>query len=179
MKTPTPKKIAGKSTVKRGRSKGSSCITTPEKAKISRHYQSLGGDSVRGAAAATARHFKLEKTNGSAYVKKYDRQICDGVASRMNRRASGRPKQFNAEMEEEINAAWDEDDTRTYREVAKDLKIPRSSLHRYATKDMDYRMLEVLETDGWCNQEGKKGGGPKRVHVDPSYAALRARLGIL
>jgi len=58
MKTPTPKKIAGKSTVKRGRSKGSSCITTPEKAQISRHYQSLGGDSVRDAAAATARHFK-------------------------------------------------------------------------------------------------------------------------
>ena len=38
---------------------------------------------------------------------------------------------------------------------------------------------EVLETDGWCNQEGKRGGGAKRVHVDASYAPLRARLGIV
>ena len=51
MKTPTPKKIAGKSTVERCRAKGASCITTPEKAKISRHYQRLGGDIVRGAAS--------------------------------------------------------------------------------------------------------------------------------
>ena len=37
---------------------------------------------------------------------------------------------------------------------------------------------EVLITDGWYNQEGKRGGGAKRVHVDDSYAPLRARLGI-
>jgi hypothetical protein len=35
---------------------------------------------------------------------------------------------------------------------------------------------EVLETDGWCNQ---RGGCAKRVHLDASYAQLRARLGIL
>jgi len=134
MKTPTPKKIAGKSTVKRGRSKGSSCITTPEKAQISRHYQSLGGDSVRGAAAATARDFKLEKTHGSAYVKKNDRQIRDGVASRANRRSTGRPKQFNADIEAKIIDAWADDDTRSYREVAKDLGLPLSTLHRWVVQ---------------------------------------------
>ena len=38
---------------------------------------------------------------------------------------------------------------------------------------------EVLETDGWCNQEGHGQHGAKRVHVDPSYAPLRARLEIV
>ena len=56
MKTPTPKKGAEKSIVKCGRSKGSVCVTTPEKGKISRHFQSLVGESVRGAAVATATH---------------------------------------------------------------------------------------------------------------------------
>ena len=37
---------------------------------------------------------------------------------------------------------------------------------------------EVLETDGWCNQEGRGRHGAKRVHKDASYAPLRARLGI-
>ena len=82
MKTPTPKKIAGKSTIKRHRSKGSSCVTTPEKGKISRHFQSLGGESVRGAASATARKFDLKKMSGAYFVKKYDREIRDCVASR-------------------------------------------------------------------------------------------------
>jgi len=185
MKTPTPKKIDGKSIIKRGRGKGSSCITTPEKGKISRHYQSLGGDKVRGAASATARAFKLNLSKGHTLVKKYDSEIREGIASRANRRSKGRPKLFNAEMEEEINHAWDEDDTITYREVAKDLMIPRSSLHRYATKDMDYRMLgtTVRPMPSDANRAERmaqaKGGGAKRVHVDPSYSVLRARLGIL
>ena len=87
MKTPTPKKGDGKSVVKCGRSKGSICITTPEKGKISRHFQSLGGESFRGAAAATARKFKLNKSTGMSKVKKCDREIRDGVASRVNRRS--------------------------------------------------------------------------------------------
>ena len=53
----------------------------------------------------------MEKTNGSAYVKKYDRQIRDGVASRANRRSTGRPKQFNADIEAKIIDAWADDDT--------------------------------------------------------------------
>ena len=136
MKTPTPKKIAGKSTVKRGRSKGSSCITTPEKAQISRHYQSLGGDSVRGAASATARKFNLNAFSGPSDVKKYDREIRDGVASRANRRSTGRPKQFNADIEAEIIDApgATDDDTRSYREVAKDLGLPLSTLHRWVVQ---------------------------------------------
>ena len=123
MKTPTPKKIAGKSTVKRCRSKGSSCVTTPEKGQISRHFQSLGGESARGVATATARKFKLDKKTGACMVKKYDRQIRDGVASRINRRSTGRP------MEVKIIDARAGDYTPTYREVAEDLGIPRSTLY--------------------------------------------------
>ena len=81
MRTPTPKKGDGKSVVKCGRSKGSICITTPEKGKISRHFQSLGGESVRGAASAKARKFNLRNpASGAGLVKKYDREIRDGVA---------------------------------------------------------------------------------------------------
>jgi len=46
-------------------------------------------------------------------VKKYDREIRDGVASRVNRRSTGRPKQFNAYIEAEIIDARADDDTRT------------------------------------------------------------------
>ena len=134
MKTPTPKKGSGSSIIKRGRPKGSSCITTPEKEQISRHYQRLGGDSVRGAAAVTARKFNLNKSTGMSQVKKYDREIRDGVASRVNRRSTGRPKGFNAEMEAEIIDAWADDDTRTYREVAKDLGLPLSTVHRWVVQ---------------------------------------------
>ena len=134
MKTPTPKKGAEKSIVKCGRSKGSICVTTPEKGKISRHFQSLGGESRRGAAAATARKFNLGSTSGARMVKKYDREIRDGVASRANRRSSGRPKQFNSELEAEIIGAWEKDDTRTYREVGEDLGIPRSTLYTWVVQ---------------------------------------------
>ena len=134
MKTPTPQKGSGSSIIKRGRSKGSSCITIPEKAQISRHYRRLGGDSVRGAAAATARKFKLNKSTGMSKVKKYDREIRDGVASRVNRRSKGRPKQFDADIEAEIIDAWADDDTRTYREVAKELGIPHSTSHTWVVQ---------------------------------------------
>ena len=123
-----------KSVVKCGRSKGSVCVSTPEKGKISRHFKSLGCESVRGAAAATARKFNLGKTSGARMVKKYDREIRDGVASRVNRRSSGRPKQFNADIEAKIIDAGADDDTRTYREVAEDLGIPRSTLYTWVVQ---------------------------------------------
>ena len=115
------------------------------------------------------------KTSGPGLFKKYDREIRDGVASRVNRRPTGRPKQFNEDIEAEIIDAWDGDDTRTYREVAKDLGLPKSSLHRYATKDMDYRCLRPM---GGATKRAKRVGGSKRIHVDVSYTPLRARLGI-
>ena len=37
---------------------------------------------------------------------------------------------------------------------------------------------EALANAGWCDNEGKGGGGSKRVHLDASYAPLRALLGI-
>ena len=67
-------------------------------------------------------------------VKKYDRESRDGVASRVNRRSKKRPKQFNANIEAEIIDAWADDDTRTYREVAKDLGLPLSTLHRWVVQ---------------------------------------------
>ena len=134
MKTPTTKKGDQKSIVECGRSKGSVCVTTPEKGKISRHFQSLGGKSVRGAATATARKFNLSSRSGAAMVKKYDREIRDGVASRVNRRSNGRPKKFNADMEAKIIDAWADDDTRTYREVGEDLGIPRSTLYTWVVQ---------------------------------------------
>jgi len=175
IKTPISKDVPKKSiSVK---SKRGACITTPEKGQISRHYQSLGGDSVRGAASATSRYFSLNATRGPKDVKKYDREIRDGVASRANRRSTGRPKEFNEEIEAEINDAWAEDDTKTYREVAKELGIPRSTLHDYATKDMDFRCLGTTVRP--MPSDANRGRhGARRVHVDPSYAPLRARLGI-
>ena len=134
MKTPTPKKGSGSSIIKRGRSKGSSCVTTPEKGQISRHFQRLGGDSVRDAASATARAFNLEKANGPKYVIKYDREIRDGVATRVNRRSTGGPKKFNADMEAKIIDSWADDDTRTYREVAEDLGIPRFTFYTWVVQ---------------------------------------------
>ena len=37
---------------------------------------------------------------------------------------------------------------------------------------------EALETNGWCNHEGKGRGGSKRVHEGDSYAPLRKLLKI-
>ena len=74
---------------------GSQVVDTPLKAQISRHYQKLGGDEARGAASATAREFKLGGRGAAARVKRYDKQIEAGNASRANRRSSGRPSDFN------------------------------------------------------------------------------------
>ena len=38
---------------------------------------------------------------------------------------------------------------------------------------------EALETDGWCNKEGKGRHDARRVHEGASYGPLRARLGIV
>jgi len=37
---------------------------------------------------------------------------------------------------------------------------------------------EAIETESWCPNEGKGKGGPRRVHEDAAYAALRAQLKI-
>ena len=77
---------------------------------------------------------------------------------------NGETRHREAELVEVCKAAW---------AAVPDVKILQAfEMHKDAS-------AEVLETDGWCNQEGKRGVGAKRVHVDPSYAPLRARLGIL
>ena len=132
LKTPTSKGVPKK--VSNLKSKRGARISTPDKAKISRYYQSLGGDSVRGAASATERKFNLNKSQGMSDVKKYDRQIRDSLRSSLNRRSTGRPKKINADIEAEIIDAWADDDTRTYREVAEDLGIPRSTLYTWVVQ---------------------------------------------
>ena len=124
-----------------GKPKGGSSINTPLKGQISRYYQRLGGDSVRGSATATAKKFNLKGSGAAALVKKIDEQVASGKASRVNRRSSGRPSGFNEEMEAAIEGVFEEDETATYREAAEKLDLPAMTLHNYATKNMDYRCL--------------------------------------
>ena len=86
---------------------------------------------------------------GPSYVKKYDSQIREGVASRGNRRSTGRPKQFNTEIEAKIIDAWADDDTRTYREVAEDLGMGG------ATRIASYKRLKPMG-GATKSQEGKR-----------------------
>jgi hypothetical protein len=118
-------------------------IDTPLKGQISRFYQSLGGCKTRGAAAATARKFHLPSSHGPARVKLFDAQIRDGTASRSIRRPTGRPLCFDTAVGERIDAAFVAEDTITYREAGEEIGLPASTLHRYATSNMDYRCLGI------------------------------------
>jgi transposase-like protein len=122
----------------KGRTKGALGVDTPTKAQISRDYQAGGGTKTRGAASAVARKHGLG-TNGPTQVKKWDVEIRDGIASRANRRSSGRPKGLTPEVKQNIEDVFREEDTQTYREAAEKLGVPKSTLHDYATIDLDYR----------------------------------------
>jgi len=125
----------------KGRTKDAQGVDTPKKAQIPRDYQLAGSSKTRGAAAAVARKHGLGPKNGPSQVKKWDAEIRDGVASRANRRSSGRPKGLSSEVNQIIEDIFDEDDTQTYREAAEKLGLPKTTLYRYATKDLDYRCL--------------------------------------
>ena len=84
--------------VSSGKKKGAKTFDTPLKAQISRDFQRRGGDSVRGAAAATARAFKLTSSNGASQVKRYDRQIREGKGRRKYSGKSGRRKRFDSSV---------------------------------------------------------------------------------
>ena len=84
------------------------------------------------------------KSSGISQVKKLDREFRYGCCVACEPPLYGTSQRFNADIEAEIIDAWDDDDTLTYREVAKDLGIPRSTLHDYATKDMNFRMWVQL-----------------------------------
>jgi hypothetical protein len=73
-------------------------------------------------------------------VKTFDAQVLEGTASRKGRRA-GRRTSFDDIVAQDIEEAFLEDDTMTYREAAAKLGLPKSTLHRFATKDMDFRCL--------------------------------------
>jgi hypothetical protein len=117
---------------------GDTSIDTPTKAKISRYYQSLGGDKTRGAASATARKFDLNPSSGPNLVKKYDKEIADGEAKRKYR---GKASGFNDGVARNIDAQFKADETSTYEEAAAELGMPKTTLYRYATEGMDYRCL--------------------------------------
>jgi len=93
--------------------RGTKGIEAPLKARILRHYQKLGGDGVRGAALATAREFKLGGSGAAARVKKHDAEVAAGIASRTNRRFSGRPLGFNEAVEAEIDTVFEANNTTT------------------------------------------------------------------
>lgn len=124
-------------TLDMGKQKGATAIDTPLKAKISRDFQSRGGESVRGAAAATARAFNITSSDGAARVKKYDRQIRDGCARR-NYRRSGRRKIYGESVGAAIEAAFQENETMTFRELGAEVGVPTTSVYRFSTKDMGY-----------------------------------------
>jgi len=125
---------------------------------------------VRGAA--TAREFKLGGSGAAARVEKYGAEVAAGIVSHANRRSSGRPLGFNGAVEAGIGAVFEPSDTTTYREAAR-LRVSVASRSPRCTNTPP----ETWTTGAWA-QEGKGKGGAHRVHVDASYAQLRARLGI-
>jgi hypothetical protein len=89
----------------KGRTKGAKAASTPKKALISHDYQALGGSKTCGAAAAVAGKRELSTKNGATQVKLLDAQIRGGVASRLNRRSSGRPKDLASDAEKKTLAS--------------------------------------------------------------------------
>ncbi len=90
---------------------GNLSVDTPMKAKISRYYQSLGGEKTRGAASATARKFGLNPSSGPNLVKKYDKEVADGEA---RRKYKGKATSFNEGVARKIDAQFEDDETATY-----------------------------------------------------------------
>ena len=103
---------------------------------------------MKGAATQAGREFGLKGTSVGTTVKKYDKQVSTGTASRNDRTSSkpnsGRRSSFGAAVSADIEAAREEDDTRTrtYREAAAEVGLPASTLHNFATREMDYRFLK-------------------------------------
>ena len=126
--------------------KGSSDVDTPTKGKISRRYQALGGSAVKGAATQDGRESGLKGTSVGTAVKKYDKQVSSGTASRKDRTRSksnsGRRCSFGTTVSADIEAACEEDGTLTYHEAAAEVGLPASTLHYSATKKTDYRCLK-------------------------------------
>ena len=88
---------------------------------------------------ATARAFNMFGSGGARDVKKYDRQVRDGTA-RCQR--VGTTSTFSDAIEAKISLAFDgKKETRSYREAAKEVNIPKSTLFEHATKKMNYRCL--------------------------------------
>jgi hypothetical protein len=85
-----------------GKPKGTSKIITPLIAQISRYYQRLGGDTVRGSATATETKFNLKENGDASIVKKIDEQMASVKASCANRCSSGRPFGLNDDLEAAI-----------------------------------------------------------------------------
>ena len=135
------------------------------------------GVGVRGAASATALEFKL---GGSAMMKKDfnillvqqpgNTPICNILdlttwqASQLEvDKMNGAGRHREPELVEVCKHAW---------AATPDVKALRAfEVRRGCAR-------ESIETDGWCPQEGKGKEGAHRVHVDASYAQLRARLRI-
>ena len=100
-------------------------VDAPTKAKISRRFQQLGGEKTPGSATTTAREFGLLGSGGATRVLKYDKEIASGSASR---KFKGGASRFSSDLEGDIEEAFAENDTQTYREVAMKLGLPKSTL---------------------------------------------------
>ena len=122
-------------------------------------------------------------SGAAAAVKKYDKQIEAGTASRKNRRSSGRPSDFNEDLEEAIDREFEKDETATYREVADRLNLPPTTLYEHATKKMDYRSLgtaiwpfpsEAYREKRLARLLGNRTCAPSSKSTPPAATASRA-----
>ena len=75
-----------------------------------------------------------------------NKQVSTGAACRNNRTHSksdsGRRSSFGTAVSADIEAAWEDDDTRTYREASAEVGLPLSTLNGYATKKANCRCLK-------------------------------------
>ena len=167
--------------------KSSPAVDTPTKSKISRYYQECGGDKTRGAASQTARKFGLPASSGAARVKAYDKQVRDGTARRYFKGNCGRKSDFDEAIAQSISGVFKEDDTMTYREAAQKVGMSCSTLHRHATKNMDFRCLgqTVRPFPSESNREArleaseviveKDGPVTNEFHQDEKYFICNSR----
>ena len=157
------------------KTRGSSpSVSTPEKAAISRHYQQGLFINKRGAATRTAAKFGIGGSGGASRAKAYDTEIIKMDANRTYR---GKASGFSEAFEEAIDTAFVDDSKQTYKEAAAKMGLPKTTLYRYSTKNMDIKAvtgsLRPLVSDVQRAKRVKMGKaivkieGPRKERVSP------------
>jgi hypothetical protein len=82
----------------------------------------------------------MRDSGAASRVKRYDEEIRTNDARRKRQRC-GRSSSFSADVGEQIEAVFDEDEFTTFKQAADALGMPVSTLHNYATEELGYRCL--------------------------------------